>query len=562
MRRSVLLLFGVLALGAAVATAALSEEFEASVAAASAFRARHLGRTGGSDLVSVRVNDTMNTTGWIALKVDRQIATTVDPEGEDAVWYAAGHAEGAATAHRIDQIYSAVMVPQLPLHPQVRAFVEKHFAFMHTTSAAQRNASTYWRTVHRVLLQVRGIADGYAASGVSVRNNLTHWDVFLLNYNYELGDIQDKYGVSGGIETKTGKRIEGGGCSALVKVTSDDILMGHTTWTGYNMMLKAWKDYNFAMTPDGKDRQRVQMSSVPGAVASGDDWYQVSPAALLVTETTHYNYNQELYAEFVIPETVSEFVRVMVANHIGTDGITWVNAFARYNSGTYNNAYTVVDLKLFTPGVAPENLPDNLVWLTEQLPGMCPSIDVTPIMRGQGGYWSSYNRPAIPIVFNASGFRRMCDAYGALFCYETYPRGLIFKRNASDAVNQATFQDVIRYNNFMHDPLSVCATCSDPPQNPWLAIAARGDLSPPGQKQGNWSAFLGGPSADGGIDAKVGSYSMYHAGRGASVIAGPTHVQQPVFVWSESIVNGQVPHDGQPDRFDFDWVNPTSELLG
>jgi hypothetical protein len=482
----------------------------------------------------------------------------------DALWYAAGLAAGSATAGRIDQIYTSAMVPQLPLNPKVEAFARKHLAFMQETSAALGNTSLYWRSVHRVLLQVRGIADGYAKAfePSTMANNLTAWDVFVLNYNYELMDVQDKYDVtSGGIRTKTGKRIQGGGCSAFVKVTADDILMGHTTWTGYNMMLKAWKDYNFAIDPVTNQRQRVQMSSVPGTVASGDDWYQVSPSALLVTETTHYNYNHALYEAFVVPETVSEFVRVMVANHVASSGVEWVNTFARFNSGTYNNAYTIVDLKLFVPGVAAAALPDNLVWLTEQLPGMCPSVDVTPVMRRQGGYWSSYNRPAIPVVFNASGFRRMCDAYGALFCYDTYPRGLIFKRNATDVVDQTSFQLLMRYNNFLHDPLSVCATCSDPPGNPWLAIAARGDVSPPGQKQGNWSAFLGGPSADGGIDAKVGSFAMYHRNRSASIVAGPTHVQQPVFVWSQSVVEGQVPHTGQPDRFDFDWVNPTADLL-
>lgn len=43
----------------------------------------------------------------------------------------------------------------------------------------------------------------------------------------------------------------------------------------------------------------------------------------------------------------------------------WTDIFALHNSGTYNNQWTVVDYKMFTPG---KELPNNnVVWILEQV---------------------------------------------------------------------------------------------------------------------------------------------------------------------------------------------------
>lgn len=39
---------------------------------------------------------------------------------------------------------------------------------------------------------------------------------------------------------------------------------------------------------------------------------------------------------------------------------------------------------------------------------------------------------------------------------------------------------------------------------------------------------------------------------GVSAISGPTHQEQTPFQWSGTAW-AAVPHDGLPDRFDFDW---------
>ena len=65
--------------------------------------------------------------------------------------------------------------------------------------------------------------------------------------------------------------------------------------------------------------------------------------------------------------TISGWIRSYISNQIANTAKEWVDTFARYNSGTYNNQWTVVDYKLFTPKMG--ELPaQDLVWVLEQLP--------------------------------------------------------------------------------------------------------------------------------------------------------------------------------------------------
>ena len=62
--------------------------------------------------------------------------------------------------------------------------------------------------------------------------------------------------------------------------------------------------------------------------------------------------------------------------------------------------YMVVDLKSFVPGKDP--LP-GLLWVAEQIPGAVVAADMTPTLA-LAAYWPSFNVPAFPQVYNASGY--------------------------------------------------------------------------------------------------------------------------------------------------------------
>merc|ERR1711957_400230 len=129
------------------------------------------------------------------------------------------------------------------------------------------------------------------------------------------------------------------------------------------MGLPMFKHYSFPVALEGA-MASISMPSYPGIVASNDDFYQ-SDAGLVILETTNNIYNGELY-DFVKPESLLYWQRVMVANYLARNGPDWMDAFGRHNSGTYNNQWMVVDYNKFQPGLSVE--PGTLT-VGEQLPG-------------------------------------------------------------------------------------------------------------------------------------------------------------------------------------------------
>ena len=127
---------------------------------------------------------------------------------------------------------------------------------------------------------------------------------------------------------------------------------------------------------------------------SFDDWYQLSPSRLVVTETTIINANASLWAA-VTPSAVSDWARNMAANRLAASGDDWMRTFSRYNSGTYNNMFSVVDYKVRGACAAivdllsnardsscygasgqlvwPPPLPSLTQWLLPSLPRTCQS---------------------------------------------------------------------------------------------------------------------------------------------------------------------------------------------
>lgn len=53
-----------------------------------------------------------------------------------------------------------------------------------------------------------------------------------------------------------------------------------------------------------------------------------------------------------------------LANAMADTGKEWADVVSQCNSGTYNNQYMIVDLKLFGPG---QELQPNLLWVVEQV---------------------------------------------------------------------------------------------------------------------------------------------------------------------------------------------------
>lgn len=135
------------------------------------------------------------------------------------------------------------------------------------------------------------------------------------------------------------------------------LLFGHSTWFHFSYMNRIYKHYD---TDFGDDvpNSKMSFSSYPGMLSSFDDFYMMGDTQIAVIQTTNGIYNTSLY-DLVVPENLYAWERIRAANMLATNGKEWSEVYARHNSGTYNNQYMVIDLKLFKPK---EALLPNTLW--------------------------------------------------------------------------------------------------------------------------------------------------------------------------------------------------------
>ena len=157
--------------------------------------------------------------------------------------------------------------------------------------------------------------------------------------------------------------------------------------------------------------------------------------------------------------------------------------------------------------------------------------------------------PYWPEVYARSGYGEMKATHGNYFSYELCPRATIFRRDAhtvsADGPSLASIKAILRYNDYLKDPLSKDFTTGEP--NPMYAICSRGDLRTPG------------PSAGGCYDTKVTSHLHGFWNRTASVVNGPTRGGKSdlaPFSWSKAPFNA-MSHVGLPETYAFDF-QPTA----
>ena len=165
-------------------------------------------------------------------------------------------------------------------------------------------------------------------------------------------------------------------CSSLIKVAPDfsDVWFGHTTWSGYNRLIKMFKEYRYY--PGEKfpvKANTILVSGYPGVINSNDDFY-ITSANLYVAETTNNVFNTSLF-DNLTPESFTCWIRTMIALRLADNGKSWCDIFQKLNSGTYNNQFMVLDLKLID--TQKKEIADEALYIIEQLPDYCGVEDVT-----------------------------------------------------------------------------------------------------------------------------------------------------------------------------------------
>jgi len=401
----------------------------------------------------------------------------------------------------------------------------------------------------RIVKQFDGIVAGYTLRKQTT--NLTfEWpimsemDIFYLNAAGDLETLNDVYPTHPQNTRLSRSRYFYGDetmvdCSAFVRVVPDgqegvkDVFVAHATWRPFALMNRVYK----VISVNGVT---TVFSSSPGFICSKDDFY-VTSNNLVVYETTNSIYRNWLY-KLLTPESLLTFVRPVIANRLARDGDSWTKIVERYNSGTYDNQWGVIDMNLALKSKS-GNLPEGTLWIAEQIPGMTRRGDVTYVLNDQG-YWASYNIPFFKEIYDISGYPEHA-ANNIQLNYDQCARAQIF---AQRAPNVTTFEDakyLIRYNEYTTDPLSL--------GDPGLAIASRYDLR----------AGITG-RAFGAIDAKVTSLkhlfptpNSTHSTLSVDICSGPTAQDPsvtPPFDWSDPRYSN-VTHAGLPQVWDFPFVS-------
>ncbi|KAG2385630.1 hypothetical protein C9374_003445 [Naegleria lovaniensis] len=421
------------------------------------------------------------------------------------------------------------------------------------TQVQQNPQNAYWIEIERILNQFHGLVEGYTIRANTEKNEIygkLNWlDLYFLNSAGDMetleGAIKDSnenarsasFKNNGGIVLPDEETLTD--CSALIKITPDcrNLFAGHTTWRGFNIINKMYKVYS--LMEDGIASQTVAFASSPSFLSSKDDFY-VTQHGLVTMETTNDVFNTNLF-QFITPHSVMCWMRSIVANRLAKTAHEWVTLFGLYNSGTYNNQWMALDYNKFTPGQC--QLPSDSLWILEQIPGTVMTKDVTPILNNQT-FWSSYNIPYFEFIYNISGYPQAKEKFGNDYDYNLCSRAQIFRReqakigsNKGKPVDFKDFGRVLQFNEWKTDQFSN--------MDPSKSISSRYDLRVSPQR-----AF-----AFGGIDTKVADYTKVKKSTSMWGICGPTHqdpVQTPPFSWSDK---WNVTHLGQPQTYDFDWVD-------
>nr|XP_027779052.1 putative phospholipase B-like 2 [Marmota flaviventris] len=493
------------------------------------------------------LTNAIHETGWAFLELG-----TSGSYNDSLQAYAAGVVEASVSEELIYMHWMNTVVNycgpfeyEVGYCEKLKHFLEANLEWMQREMQWDQD-SGYWHQVRLTLLQLKGLEDSYEGrvSFPTGKFTIKPLGFLLLQISGDLEDLEPALN-----KTRTRAVLGSGSCSALIKLLPGqrDLLVAHNTWNSYQHMLRIIKKYTFQFREGPQEDallvpgNQMVFSSYPGTIFSCDDFY-ILGSQLVALETTIGNRNAALW-KYVQPEgCVLEWIRNLVANRLALDGAIWTDVFKRFNSGTYNNQWMIVDYKAFVPGQTSPG--GRVLTVLEQLPGLVVVADKTSELYDMT-YWASYNIPAFETVFNASGLQALVAQYGNWFSYDKNPRAQIFQRNQSLVRDMDSMIRLMRYNNFLHDPLSLCEACSPRP-NGENAISARSDLNP---ANGSYPFQALHQRLHGGIDVKVTNMSLVKA-LGLLAASGPTWDQVPPFQWSTSPFSDKL-HMGHPDLWKF-----------
>ncbi|KAJ6254833.1 phospholipase b-related [Anaeramoeba flamelloides] len=328
-------------------------------------------------------------------------------------------------------------------------------------------------------------------------------------------------------------------CTGFIKITdnNEDAFVSHNSWFDYIALTRVMKEYEINLKGAHTVATNLVFSSYPGVIFSLDDFY-ITNKKLVVFETTYTIQNHSIYQEYLHEKTFLTFLRTVSICRMSSNGEEYVNYMKQVNSGTYNNMYSIFDLKLFNKKSTELN--QGLLWVLEMIPGFHSLNDQTTPWLIDQSYFPSFNRPMNKTLFVLAGYQHAVEQVGNYWSWNYTARRLILARNQSKVQTLDDMKALGRYNNYLKDPL-----CKLDPSG---TIAARYDLKNT-SKKGNPEV----KAANGAIDLKVTDYEKA-LNMEFDVIVSPTK-SGGLPAWEFGTKEwSHVPYHGLPKKWDYDWV--------
>ena len=474
--------------------------------------------------------------------------------------YAMGYIEGILTYKRI--YYSYINLNHYKyykndskMYNNTYEFFRENLNFMKYNSLKYKDNDSYWNEVYNLYKQMIGLYEGYNLMAndkekidlISFQNIISLGDIDEIEYWKNISNRPNYKNMT--LDQIKKYTLLHNHCTSLIKILPDfsDIFFGHNTWTGYNKLIRIFKEYKFVPNPNHDFPGKIIiMSSYPGAINSQDDFY-ITSADLYITETTNNVFNETLF-DFLNPKTLMCWMRTMVANRLSNSGKEWVNIFKKYNSGTYNNQFQILDMKKID--LNNKKLEDSdVLWIIEQLPNYTEEHDVTQTLKY--GYWPSYNVPYSEYIFEYSGYKEYIEKFPELYNiydYNNCGRAKIIRRDNYKIKDIESFKSFLRYNDYKNDNFSDGDACN--------SIACRADL----YEEINIECF-------GATDAKFTSLKNFKENGYIYIISGPTYDQQKIFDWNSTncykneSLKEKWAYYGQVNEYNFEWQIYKSNLI-
>ena len=479
-------------------------------------------------------NESKDTIGWNLLEI-----VTDGGYPDEVQAYAAGFFEGVATAMDCLDFYTN-QIASTAFSPELISYLDNNAVWLLEQLADPLTwIDPYWHQASLMVTQFNGMLDGINSqlNAGSPRWNATM--LILLSSQGDLCDLTAAFPAKSDTKRNAWRNmsrsefeawfVRNTHCSSIVKVpkSQDDIFFAHATWQSFTFALRIFKTLTFNYRDVAM--KTIQFSSYPGAFVSTDDFH-VLDSGLVVMETSLSVFNTSIYKALSAENTLLSWMRVMIANRLATTPTEWSVLFSKFNSGTYNNQWMILDINHAKHA---DKLPPGTLVVVEQMPGAIQSGDMTHYLAN-GGYWPSYNIPYFTELFDLAGYPEAIKQQGPnMLSYNGCVRAKIFAQRQSSVASLDDLKFLMQYNDYQHDPLSL--------GNPVYAIAARGDI----RSVNNTS-----PQTFGGIDAKVASASDYWDNTRVFAWSGPTP-QQPVFSFANTTAAVTGPHAGVPTTFNF-----------